>query len=390
LFLFFFILVPSHYLSDLIKKMESFDIIQGRRLFLNEEVSNRLTSYELIDTEIDTYAEDPYWDAFQKTEDWNSLHNHWKYTCTHSLAVRKADFKRLGWFRKTFLFYGFEDVDLGYRFAKDGARFLLNDKAIFHLHPPPSQSEYERSPARRQTILAKTCRIFFHHSLDEAAFNDFRGLLTPSHSFSIELPRINPRSAFFWLHHSFQMVKWRLMWFFFHPAPKAGIQLTGGLLRRAYWRLIWPTMCWFYWRIKVLATWVYWRTYGLAGLVRWRIWGLLKWKLAMPLYYKGGLSLRKIYYYGFERIFWKFVWPCLCWSRWRTTGLANKIYWRTRVLISRLYWRLYASINFFYYHILVRGFWLIFKLSLPLRKPFYILMFQYRKRILRLPEYQKE
>ena len=142
-------LLPPHYLSDLIEKMTDYDVIQGKRLFLNEDVSNELTSYQLVDPEIDTYPEDPYWAQFQATDDWNKLHNHWKYVCTHSLAVKAADFKRLGWFRKTFLYYGFEDVDLGYRLAKDGCRFLLNDVEIYHLHPPPSQSEYNRSPARR-------------------------------------------------------------------------------------------------------------------------------------------------------------------------------------------------------------------------------------------------
>lgn len=412
-------LIPANYLSDLISKMNEYEIVQGKRLFLNEDVSNELTSYNLIDPEIDTYPEDPYWASFQNSSDWNTLHNHWKYTCTHSLAVKAADFKRLGWFRKTFLYYGFEDVDLGYRLAKDGARFLLSDIALYHLHPPPCQSEYERSPVRRQMILAKTCRIFFHHSLDDSAYQDFRGLLAPTESFSIALPTISKHSTSFWFFHYLQMMKWRLMWFLLHPAPKSGVRLTGGLLRRTYWRIIWPSACWLLWRVKVISNWLYWRSYGLSHLLRWRVLGTLRWKIVMPVYYKGlmpacstvyyrGLmptyykSVHSVYDNPFIRLYWRIIWPSLCWSFWRLKGLLlilsffkNWAFWRLFELRGFLYCKVWGTFKWkiavpfyqvgvrgFFHKILVPGLWLAFDLSLPLRKPFYVLSYQYRKRIL--------
>lgn len=350
-------LLPPHYLSDLAVKMEKYDVVQGRRLFLNENVSNELTSYQLIDPEIDTYPEDPYWASFQATDDWNKLHNHWKYVCTHSLAVKAEDFKQLGWFRKTFLYYGFEDVDLGFRLAQSGKRFLLNDVAIYHLHPPPSQSEYSRSPARRQMILAKTCRIFFHHSLDDLAFQDFRGMLAPSENLKIEMPAINTKATRFWLSHFYQVFRWRLMWFLFHPAPKATFHLTGGLVRRTfqliYWRALWPTACWTYWRVKAIGNWLYWRTYSLANLLRWRVIGNFYWKLMVPLYWKVMVPM-----------FW---------------GVVMPLYWN---LVMGFYWKILCPI---YGKVLVPAYWLFYKLAWPIRKPFYMVAYQYRKRLLRQP-----
>ena len=390
-------LLPPHYLTDLIDKMKTYDVVQGKRLFLNEDVSNELTSYQLIDTELDTYPEDPYWASFQSTEDWNKLHNHWKYVCTHSLAVKADAFKRLGWFRKTFLYYGFEDVDLGYRLARDGARFLLNDVPVYHLHPPPSQSEYNRSPARRQIILSKTCRIFFHHSLDEAAFQDFRGLLAPSENMKLDLPAINTKNTLFWFSHFYHAFRWRLMWFLFHPAPKATVRLTGGLARRTvqwtYWRLLWPMGCWTLWRVKAISNWLYWRAYGLINFFRWRVLVMTYWKVIYPTatwaYYQVGVRTAVFLYWRVIMFSYHKIWRPICGLTWRIYGLLGRAYG----LLCRFYGllcRAKGQLDIFYGKVMIPAGWLLFKMTLPVRKPFHMISYQYRKRILHQPPEELE
>ena len=70
-------------------------------------------------------------------------------------------FKKTGWFRKTFCYYGLEDTDLGWRLQNAGYTFHLNHQSVYHLHHSTLRSEFFNSAYRRHKLLKKTSEIFF-------------------------------------------------------------------------------------------------------------------------------------------------------------------------------------------------------------------------------------
>ncbi len=172
------ILTPTNYLSDLIEKHRRFDVIQCKRLNLVREKSNADIRFDEVDAKGDTFTtEDGYWEKFYALKDWSKEEFFWKYTCTYGLSVPAKLFKRVGWIRKGFVFYGFEDVELGYRLARVGARFHLNDTVTFHLFHKNERSEFHNSDYLRQALLAKTAQIFYLGRLEPEIYFHFRGLM---------------------------------------------------------------------------------------------------------------------------------------------------------------------------------------------------------------------
>lgn len=172
------ILTPENYLSSLLLQHRNFDVIQCKRLNLVEEKSNALIRYNSINRRTDVFStEDGYWDRFHKLTEWPSVPFYWKYTCTYGLSVPAALFKKVGWIKRGFVFYGFEDVELGYRLAQVGARFYLSPTTTYHLFHKTERSEFRNSDYMRQSLLAKTAQIFYLGLLEKDVFLHFRGLM---------------------------------------------------------------------------------------------------------------------------------------------------------------------------------------------------------------------
>ncbi len=172
------ILTPPNYLTDLIEKHQHFDVIQCKRLNLVREKSDADISFEHIEATRDTFStEDGYWEKFYSVKEWEKEPFFWKYTCTYGLSVPAKLFKRVGWIRKGFVFYGFEDVELGYRLAQVGSRFHLNETVTYHLFHKNERSEFHNSDFLRQALLAKTAQIFYLGRLEPEIFFHFRGLM---------------------------------------------------------------------------------------------------------------------------------------------------------------------------------------------------------------------
>jgi glycosyltransferase involved in cell wall biosynthesis len=172
------ILTPPNFISDLVEKHISFDVVQCKRLNLVETKSDVSTRFEDVDANKDTFAtEDGYWEKFHSLKNWGRTPFFWKYTCTYGLSISAQLFKRVGWIRRGFVFYGFEDVELGYRLAKVGARFHLNDMVTYHLFHKSDRSEFRNSDYLRQSLLAKTAQIFYLGLLEPELFKHFRGLM---------------------------------------------------------------------------------------------------------------------------------------------------------------------------------------------------------------------
>lgn len=166
------VLVPPQYLSAVVEKHQWCDITQAKRVELKKELSSFDTNYADIDRRRDTYIHDTtYWNGFLFSgRPWRSWPDGWKYTCTHSLTVKSYMFKDLGWFRTAFLYYGYEDTDLGQRFWNREGRFELLDIFVYHLHHADTRSEYDNSQAKKMLLLAKSAAIFYQNTLEDEVF----------------------------------------------------------------------------------------------------------------------------------------------------------------------------------------------------------------------------
>ncbi len=175
------ILTPKNFLSHLIEKHKSYDLVQCRRPHLKREVSSLETNYDDIVIGKDTFVpEGGYWEKFYDMADasgWMNLDNCWKYVCTHTLSLKRQLFKDLGWFRKNYIFYGFEDTDLGLRAYRSGCSLHLSECEVYHLFHKNERSEFQNSSFARHLLLQKTARVFFHNWLDPDIFVLFEGML---------------------------------------------------------------------------------------------------------------------------------------------------------------------------------------------------------------------
>ena len=166
------IVVGGNYLESLIELHKKNDVVQGKRHELTKEKSHEGTTYKDISIERDTYPVDQgHWDEFlSKKTVWNEISAGWEYTCSHSLSIAADYFKKVGWFRKTFIFYGYEDTELGFRLWRSGARFKLNDQEVFHLYHADERSEFGNSHDHK-ILLTKSAPTFYFHTLDDEVYD---------------------------------------------------------------------------------------------------------------------------------------------------------------------------------------------------------------------------
>lgn len=170
------ILTPPHYLQDLLDRHQRADVIQSVRLNLKEAVSSRWTRYSELDPYRHTEPfEGRYWLDFYSEPNWSDLPYYWKYTCTYGLSLSQEAFRKVGRIRRTFIYYGFEDTDLGYRLAQMGMKFELSDAITYHLFHTTARSEFRNSAEERHRILTKTATIFYLNQLDGKIFSHFHG-----------------------------------------------------------------------------------------------------------------------------------------------------------------------------------------------------------------------
>lgn len=172
------IIVPGNYLERILEELKTCDVLQTIRYHLKPYIESAYIDYQEIRPGKDTFVlEDEYWGAFFKVPDWQSLPMHWKYTCTYSLSLKRELFCRVGWIRRTFVFYGFEDTDLGYRLARAGARFRLGNIVTYHLSSEKERRRGFDSPFVRHRLLARTAKIFWRNTLDLSVYDHFRSFM---------------------------------------------------------------------------------------------------------------------------------------------------------------------------------------------------------------------
>jgi glycosyltransferase involved in cell wall biosynthesis len=175
------IIVPPHFLQRTLELQKKYDVIQWRRDYLTRGVPSTEITYAEIDPAKDCFIpEGGYWHKFYKeteTKNWTDLPDYWKYVCTYAFSIKRSLFTDIGWFRKTFCFYGFEDTDLGWRLAQGGYSFYLNNEVVYHLFHETERSEFRNSFLSRQKLLKNTARIFFNNNLAPEIYRVFKYLL---------------------------------------------------------------------------------------------------------------------------------------------------------------------------------------------------------------------
>jgi glycosyltransferase involved in cell wall biosynthesis len=180
------ILIGPKHLEELIELHTKHDLVQSVRLHLKPHLDQEGTRYGSVEAGRDTFVlESSYWGQFFQASSWMGLPFHWKYCCTYALSLKKETFKALGWFRKTFIFYGFEDTDLGYRAANAGLSFFLWKVPTFHMSTAKERSEYSRSGFVRHQLLSKTAKVFYLNCLDSQVFEHFRSFMAGERSLAL-------------------------------------------------------------------------------------------------------------------------------------------------------------------------------------------------------------
>ena len=170
------IIVPTDYLEKVEEALKVADGVQARRINLKQSASEGRVLYENIHSG-HTTRDEAYWENFNRTDDWQSLNQSWKYLCTHSFSIRKELFLQLGAFKKNYIFYGFEDTDFGYRLVKTGGKLKLLDIRVYHLYHRDERSEFRNLRYYRHFLLTKTAQIFFFHHLDPEIYQNLRGFM---------------------------------------------------------------------------------------------------------------------------------------------------------------------------------------------------------------------
>lgn len=158
------ILVGQNYLSEVEEGLSRFDLVQAIRLDLSAEESDL--------NEADFEPLSPYWERFRGSakKNWNLIKHPWKYICTHSLSISKANFVEMGGFSSLFNCYGYEDTEFGYRCFQSGKKFGLLETPVGHLERRKLQVNHKNSHRLRFANLQTSGSLFMRNSWDHEVF----------------------------------------------------------------------------------------------------------------------------------------------------------------------------------------------------------------------------
>lgn len=167
------IITPENYLSSSCKELAQNDVIQHPRLHLKKTSP---TNYKKINKDNHVFTgKDIYWENFyNSTQNWNTRKMPWKYISTNTLCLKTEVFKRVGWFRKNYTCYGFEDTDLGWRLYQNGYQFKLNRVDTYHVY---RNSEFFHINLVKSHLLSYAASLFFHNTHSLESYQEFKHLI---------------------------------------------------------------------------------------------------------------------------------------------------------------------------------------------------------------------
>lgn len=156
------ILLKPDFLMDLTVQFKSADFIQAKRWQVWRDEREGAWPPR-------TEEPNPFWaDFYRAPQAWHEVDQPWRYASTYCLAMRRADFVKMGGFRLWYSKYGFEDTDLGDRAHRLGLRFQLSNSDVFHLSPLVRKEAFKtpvrhkasgrmRESARKYFVLNEAC-----------------------------------------------------------------------------------------------------------------------------------------------------------------------------------------------------------------------------------------
>ena len=169
------ILVPPDFLTQMAQALDDADLVMPQRWQLHP----RLTA---PDPEVPFRFEHDvvltpgaFWEDFQVgTNDWSAMALPWKWVSSFCLGLRRPLLHRIGGLRPTFVTYGFEDAELGYRAAVAGARFRLLPIHTHHLPQNDQDSQFGNSWDERTRLFRISAERFFRHHPHQDVFTALR------------------------------------------------------------------------------------------------------------------------------------------------------------------------------------------------------------------------
>ena len=103
-----------------------------------------------------------YFEDFQReTSDWNKVEFGWRYASTFCFSVKKEKFLSYGGFSKSYCFYGFDDVELGYRMFCQGEKFHLLKEDVYALFHEEKRSEYNDDKEKKKSLHSSSAKLFY-------------------------------------------------------------------------------------------------------------------------------------------------------------------------------------------------------------------------------------
>jgi len=118
----------------------------------------------------------------EKTKRGGKLHCHmydlskegWQKVITANLSIRKEYLKKINSFSGDYVFWGSEDVDLGYRLSKLKLRLMFDDKIeVYHIH----HSRESGNELNSLMIFWLSTNILYRKYFDEQVYNIFRDVI---------------------------------------------------------------------------------------------------------------------------------------------------------------------------------------------------------------------
>jgi glycosyltransferase involved in cell wall biosynthesis len=178
------VLVPRTYIDTVSEELNHAQLVQIQRYDLTQDFTKSMRPIEEIDKEVDIiYGGRDYWyDFFKKGVGWMDLKCPWKYVCTYGISMHRDYLQSIGGIRTNYIFYGFEDTDLGLRVWKSGGRFKLSAVMSYHQFHEERRSEFKNSNRLRRKLMAQSGKLFFLNNLDSIIYEELIDYLFPRYS----------------------------------------------------------------------------------------------------------------------------------------------------------------------------------------------------------------
>ncbi len=151
-------------------------VVKGLRWFVNDEFFNGRGLHDMTMRKIKNNA------SPEKTDIGKRLHcrvydlkrEGWQRVITYNLSIRKKIVEKAGLFHMDSPFWGYEDIDLGYRLHNLNLKFIWDgDINVYHL-PHPVQT---KNGLNSLSVLWLNLNILFRKYLDEEMYELYRDVI---------------------------------------------------------------------------------------------------------------------------------------------------------------------------------------------------------------------